>query len=198
MAPPPNPPLNTSKVIAGGMAAATSAVLGSYFGVFGTVGGAAAGSIATTVSTTLYQHSIERTRATLRSRTQRTQRTAVRPDPSPAPAAAPSDTGRRRDRPRHPILTLVVATFGLFVIGMVLLTGIEWVNGGSVFGDSPQRTSVTQVLGLTPDGSDGDRESDHDRQGNDRHRNEPGHGIIDQIPLIPPDVTDRPSPRGLG
>jgi hypothetical protein len=211
----PNPPLSTSKVIAGGMAAATSAVLGSYFGVFGTVGGAAAGSIATTVSTTLYQRSIERTPDTLRTRA---RWSTDRHDPSPAPATGPSVTGRRRHRPRHPILTLVVATFGLFVVGMALLTGIEWINGGSVFGNSPQRTSVTQVLGLTPNNSHPDRQSDHDRRDNqsgdadrgNRHDRrdddqngqpsdgERGHGIPDQIPVTPPDVTGRPGPGELG
>ncbi len=54
--------LTTSKVIAGGMAAATSAVLGSHFGAFGTVGGAAVGSVVTTVGASLYQRSLERAR----------------------------------------------------------------------------------------------------------------------------------------
>jgi len=54
--------LTTTKVIAGGMAAATSAVLGSHFGAFGTVGGAAVGSVVTTVGASLYQRSLERAR----------------------------------------------------------------------------------------------------------------------------------------
>jgi hypothetical protein len=55
--------LSTSKVLAGGMAAATSALLGSYFGAFGTVGGAAVGSVVTTIGTSVYQRSLERARA---------------------------------------------------------------------------------------------------------------------------------------
>ncbi|HTK67389.1 MAG TPA: hypothetical protein VL595_33755 [Pseudonocardia sp.] len=54
--------LTTSKVLAGGMAAATSAVLGSHFGAFGTVGGAAFGSVVTTIGANLYQRSLERAR----------------------------------------------------------------------------------------------------------------------------------------
>jgi hypothetical protein len=60
--------LSTSKVVAGGMAAATSAVLGSQFGAFGTVGGAAVGSVVTTVGTSLYQRSLEHARSRVTAR----------------------------------------------------------------------------------------------------------------------------------
>jgi hypothetical protein len=58
--------LSTSKVVAGGLAAATTAVLGSYFGVLGTVGAAAATSIVTALSAEVYQRSLDRTAHRLR------------------------------------------------------------------------------------------------------------------------------------
>jgi hypothetical protein len=82
--------LTMSKVLAGGMAAATSAVFGSYFGAFGTVAGAAFGSVATTVTTTIYQRSIERTRQSVKTKVQ--QVTGRTGDTSPTDAA-PAGTG---------------------------------------------------------------------------------------------------------
>lgn len=53
---------STPQLIAGAMAASTSAILGSQLGVAGTVGGAAIGSVATAVATGLYRAGIDKTR----------------------------------------------------------------------------------------------------------------------------------------
>jgi hypothetical protein len=122
--------LSTSKVFAGGLAAATTAVLGSYFGVFGTVGGAAVGSVATAVSSEFYQRSIERTAARLRPRT------------STAPLAdgpGQQGTGRRRGG-------LLVGTLLIFVLGIGVVTGIEWATGGPLSGGAEATTSLGDVL----------------------------------------------------
>ena len=60
--------LTVNKLVAGAGAAATSAVLGSFFGAMGTVGGAALGSVFSAVVTWLYQHSLDKTRDTVKAR----------------------------------------------------------------------------------------------------------------------------------
>ncbi|MFC5064920.1 hypothetical protein ACFPBZ_22035 [Actinomycetospora atypica] len=56
------------QIMAGALAAATAAILGSFLGVIGTIGGAAAASVISTVGTALYQRSLERTRDAVKSR----------------------------------------------------------------------------------------------------------------------------------
>lgn len=59
--------LSFSQVIAGAMAAVTSAVAASYFGVAGTLLGAAVGSIIATVGTSIYRTSLRKTNEKLRT-----------------------------------------------------------------------------------------------------------------------------------
>ncbi|HTF50361.1 MAG TPA: hypothetical protein VK735_23220 [Pseudonocardia sp.] len=147
--------LSMSKVLAGSMAAATSAVFGSYFGTLGTVGGAAVGSIATTVATSIYQRSIERTRDTVKTKVlgvtgrgggddevqqfvpvedERTVRLE-------AGRAAPAEA-----RPaRRPVRLVVAGTFLIFLVGLALVTGIEWAKGSPLSGGTGG-TSVGRVL----------------------------------------------------
>ncbi|GAA5145300.1 hypothetical protein GCM10023321_02970 [Pseudonocardia eucalypti] len=151
-----------SKVVAGGMAAATSSVFGSYFGALGTVGGAAVGAVATTVATNLYQRSIERTKDSVRNRVRRgaglpdtptyadaaraaklaKQRT-VRLDPAlAAPAPAPA-------RPRRTWKVLVGAPLMIFALALAAVTGIELAKGSMLF-DNEGRTSIQRVLDPKP------------------------------------------------
>lgn len=58
--------LSVSQVLAGALAAVSSAVAASYFGVAGTLLGAAFGSIFGTVATAVYKHSLSRTGAKVR------------------------------------------------------------------------------------------------------------------------------------
>ena len=60
--------LTVNKLVAGAGAAATSAVLGSFFGAMGTVTGAALGSVFSAIVTALYQHSLDKTRDTVKAR----------------------------------------------------------------------------------------------------------------------------------
>jgi hypothetical protein len=53
--------LSLSQVLAGALAAVSSAVAASYFGVAGTLLGAAVGSVIGTVATAVYRHSLSRT-----------------------------------------------------------------------------------------------------------------------------------------
>ncbi|NYD39200.1 hypothetical protein [Actinomycetospora corticicola] len=60
--------LTLPQIMAGALAAATAAILGSFLGVIGTIGGAAAASVISTVGSALYQKSLERTRDAVKSR----------------------------------------------------------------------------------------------------------------------------------
>ncbi|WP_433801686.1 hypothetical protein [Actinomycetospora sp. CA-084318] len=60
--------LTLPQIIAGALAAATAAILGSFLGVIGTIGGAAVASVISTVGSALYQKSLERTRDAVKSR----------------------------------------------------------------------------------------------------------------------------------
>jgi hypothetical protein len=119
--------LSGSKVAAGGLAAATSAVLGSYFGVLGTVGGAAAGSVVSALSSEIYQRSIERTADRLR-RTNRTAPTPGQARQADPPAAAP---------PRGlSVGSIVFGSILIFALGIAAVTGIEYLTGKPISGGS--------------------------------------------------------------
>jgi hypothetical protein len=147
--------LTMTKLAAGGLAAATSAVLGSYFGVLGTVGGAAAGSVATALSGEIYQRSFERL------------------------------GGRRGTAPRRRTLPrLLLGAVVIFALGIGMVTGVEWVKGGPLSGGS-RGTSLGRVLGvdLLPSSggliapSDGSKSHDsgpHDQETRD-------HGVLGDL-----------------
>jgi hypothetical protein len=148
--------LTVNKVIAGAGAAATSAVLGSYFGATGTVAGAALGSVASTVATTLYQRSLDRTRDTIIARVRLTggRRTDLSDTPTvqlTAPQRAPAEAATTQlrvepvlGRPRRAWL-LAGATVAVFVIALLVVTGLEWAKGSSLTTGQPG-TSVGRVL----------------------------------------------------
>lgn len=160
-----SPDLTVNKVIAGAGAAATSAVLGSYFGATGTVAGAALGSVASTVASTLYQRYLDRTRDKIIARVRLTG--DRRPDvsdtptvqltvPQPRLPAEEQATTQLRVEPvlRRPrrMWIWAGATVLVFVIALVVVTGLEWAKGSSLTTGQPG-TSVGRVL--TP-GSGGD------------------------------------------
>jgi hypothetical protein len=171
--PPTKRELTVNKVIAGAGAAATSAVLGSFFGAAGTVGGAALGSVFSTVVTSLYQHSLDRTRDTVKARVKlpggRTVDVAGTTE-VPAPHVAPGgETGQARvyvtpgDRPtevlsavpatgevagdppksRRRLLVMAGFTVVVFALGLLAVTGIELLKG------SPLNTSGTTDSGTS-------------------------------------------------
>jgi hypothetical protein len=147
--------LSMSKVLAGSMAAATSAVFGSYFGTLGTVGGAAVGSVATTVATSIYQRSIERTRETVKSKVLGvagrvgTDGEVQQFEPVEDERTVRLEAGRAAPaeaRPsRRPVRLLVTGTFLIFLVGLALVTGIEWAKGSPLSGGTGG-TSVGRVL----------------------------------------------------
>ncbi len=130
MSRPPSPDLSVNKVLAGAGAAVTSAVLGSFFGVAGTVVGAAVGSVASTVATSLYEYSLNRTRDQIKARLNAG---------SGSHPHDPPDPPRRRPWGR-----LIGGTALVFLLGMLVVTGIEFVKGSAISG--APGTSVGRVF----------------------------------------------------
>jgi hypothetical protein len=160
--------LSINKVLAGAGAAVTSAVLGSYFGATGTVAGAAFGSVASTVATTLYQRSLDRTRDHIVARVRLSggRQTGISDAPTvqltvpkPRDSSDAATTQLRVEpvlrRPRR-MWVWAGATVLVFVIGLLVVTGLEWAKGSSLTTGTPG-TSVGRVL--TP-GSGGNAGND--------------------------------------
>lgn len=125
--------LNTSKVIAGGLAAATAALVGSYFGVLGTVGAAAATSVVTAVSTEVYQRSLARTASRLRGQ-------GGYPQDERTPTAPPGPPATR------PVLPgVVIGSLVIFAVGVGLVSLGEYARGAPLSGGSGG-TSVGDLL----------------------------------------------------
>lgn len=141
-----------SQVVAGALAAVTAALIGSTMGVAGTVVGAGLASVISTVGGAVYLRSIQRTREGVRTVRAKVVGRSVGAtvlvsdeDPEePAGAeveAAPVEAepersdqpppGRRRRWP-----TLVVTTVAAFALGMLAITGVEWLRGESLSGGS--------------------------------------------------------------
>jgi hypothetical protein len=130
MSKPPAADLSVNKLLAGAGAAVTSAVIGSFFGVAGTVAGAALGSVASTIATSLYERSLNSTRDRIRARLNASGGVDVeeRPEP-PAP---------------RPWARWAGVSAMVFLLGMLVVTGFEFVKGSSIAGTPG--TSVGRVL----------------------------------------------------
>ena len=178
---PARPDLTVNKVIAGAGAAATSAVVGSFFGAAGTVLGAALGSVVSMIATTIYQHSLDRTRDTVKARIKlpggRTVEVAGKVEvPAPRVAAA-GEPGRARvyvtpaglanqptavlsavspaspARPRRRWVVRTALAVGVFLIGLLAVTGVELVKGSTLaWGETG--TSVGRVVDPRPVSAD--------------------------------------------
>ena len=135
----PAPDLSVNKVLAGAGAAVTAAVIGSFFGVAGTVVGAAIGSVASTIATSLYELSLNTTRDRIKARLIAGGNSDVEEDrPEPPP---PRPWGR-----------WVGATALVFLLGMLVVTGVEFVKGSSIAGTPG--TSVGGVFEPSTAGAD--------------------------------------------
>nr|WP_157528623.1 hypothetical protein [Kibdelosporangium sp. MJ126-NF4] len=116
-----------SQVGVAALAAVTAAILGSTLGVAGTVLGAAIGAIVTTVAAELYARSIDR----VRSRVAKSE---------------PDSPGDKTEKPPRGVRwqLLTAGALAAFVLGMVVITGIEWVRGEPLSGDA--KTTIGGVL----------------------------------------------------
>ncbi|WP_345383940.1 hypothetical protein [Pseudonocardia yuanmonensis] len=166
------PDLTVNKVLAGAGAAATTAVFGSFFGATGTVAGAALGSVVTTLGTTIYQRSLDRTKETVLARVKIPGRkdAVVIAEPVDPLATIPlqrrtdegggptmlqpalGDEAPEKTRPwytRKRLLLAAASTVAAFVVGMVVITGVEWVKGSPISGGT-SGTSVSRVVSGSP------------------------------------------------
>jgi len=137
MSQPPAADLSVNKVLAGAGAAVTSAVIGSFFGVAGTVVGAAIGSVASTIATSLYERSLNTTSDRIRARLN----------------AGGVDIEERPEPPApKPWARWAGVTAMVFLLGMLVVTGVEFAKGSSIAGTPG--TSVGGVLEPSPSGAD--------------------------------------------
>lgn len=164
--------IKPTQVIAAALAAVTAAFLGSRLGVAGTVTGAGIASIVSTVGSALYQHSLDRTSKTLRSKVEsaRTaEHRAVSASPetvttgsaaeAPTRRLEPTDPNAKTEVMRKPTVgppadrsrglnwkVLLGATVAVFVVGMGVITGIELLSGGPISGGN-EGTSIGGLFG---------------------------------------------------
>jgi hypothetical protein len=137
-----------SQVLAGAMAAVTAAVLGSTMGFAGTVVGAGLASIVTTLGGALYLRSIQRTKQGVQTvrdkvvaRAGGTSVTLVEEAPE-APAEGEDDQPPARRKLRWP--AVVVGSVLAFVLGMMAVTGVEWLRGEPLSGG--EGTTVGRIV----------------------------------------------------
>ncbi|WP_232661645.1 hypothetical protein [Pseudonocardia sp. TRM90224] len=206
---PAAPDLTVNKVLAGAGAAATSAILGSYFGVAGTVTGAAIGSVASTIATSLYQRSLDRTHAAVAARVRLAQRVGGRVAPGevtvpiprlPADAEtvqlrAEPDVPRRRSRGRLAAIAGVTAL--VFLLGMLTVTGIEWIKGSPLNADQPG-TSVGRVIHSGQPATNVPDVTSDDPDGSDERSADPTEtGSPTTAPTTVPPTSENPAPTTI-
>lgn len=143
--------IRLSQVLAGALAAVTAALIGSTMGVGGTVVGAGVASVISTVGGTLYLRSIQRTKESVRTvhakvvgRSGGTTVLVSSEDPE-APAepgdeveaepVASTDDRPPAEKRRRRWAVLAVTTLAAFALGMLAVTGVEWLRGESLSGD---------------------------------------------------------------
>jgi hypothetical protein len=143
--PPKWPDLNLNKIVAGAGAAATAAVAGSFFGAEGTVLGAALGSVISTLATAIYQLSLDRTRDRVKVRITLPARRTTGSADLPTTMLSPVVPAH----PRRRWVALTGVTVGVFLIGLLAVTGVEVLKGSTLTrGDSG--TSVGRVVDPVP------------------------------------------------
>jgi hypothetical protein len=126
--------LRVSKLLAGGLAAISGAVVASRIGVEGTLTGAALTSIFVAVATALYSHSLTLAHGRMR-------RVLVRR------ASGDADTGQPSARPIR-WQRVAVAAAVVFVIAVGAITAVEAVAGqplASLFGNRPRPGASTSI-----------------------------------------------------
>ena len=135
--------LRVSKLLAGGLAAISGAVVASRIGVEGTLTGAALTSIFVAVATALYSHSLTLAHGRMR-------RVLVRR------AGGDTDTGQPAARPIR-WQRVAVAAAVVFVIAVGAITAVEVVAGqplASLFGNR-SRSGASTSIGVVASGKQG-------------------------------------------
>ncbi|WP_260189971.1 hypothetical protein [Actinophytocola gossypii] len=139
--------IRVSQVVAAALAAVTAALLGSTMGVAGTVVGAGVASVVSTVGGALYLRSIQRTGESVRNvrdrvvtRAGSTTVTVTEEKPDETPGEAGEEDGEDGDQERPPRAgriswpAVIVGSALAFVLGMAVITGVEWLRGEPLSG----------------------------------------------------------------
>lgn len=145
-----------SQVLAGALAAVTAAVLGSTMGVAGTVVGAGLASIVTTVGGALYLRSIQRTKQGVRSVRNKVVTRAGGTTVTLADAEPETDEEEPQATRRVRWPAVVVGSVLAFALGMMAVTGVEWLRGEPLSGG--EGTTVGGIVRSGPGGG-----GDHDK-----------------------------------
>lgn len=149
----PRVDIKPTQVVAGALASVTAAVVGSQLGVEGTIWGAAVGSVVSTVGATIYQYSWQRTSDQVRERgwlRAREQRERAERQAGAPPAERPPVGRGRPSWPRFGLLSAVI-----FVVGMVVVTGIELARGRPLSDEGTGTTIGTVTKGHVERGPGG-------------------------------------------
>ena len=134
--------LSVTQLIAGSLAAATAAFLGSRLGVLGTISGAAIGSVVSAIAASLYTASMTRAREALRWRellsrqAQSKPQNAPPPTPSSVQSAPTSPSPSVQDVPVRPPRRVLATAGVLFALAIAFLTGLQLASGADVTGTS--------------------------------------------------------------
>jgi len=151
--------LSIPQLLAGGLAAASAAVVASWLGVAGTVTGAVVASIVAATSTALYKHSLERSSQVIREtlpvlpvlperyrnahlNNTTAETTKIEPPRRPRPRTGSSPTAARRIQWGAVAISAVLT----LIVGFGMLTLVEGVLGKPVEGGGG-RTTVGRILG---------------------------------------------------
>ncbi|HKX66468.1 MAG TPA: hypothetical protein VJN29_04520 [Intrasporangium sp.] len=146
--------LSVTQLIAGSLAAATAAFLGSRLGVLGTISGAAIGSVVSAIAASLYTASMTRAREALRWRELLSRQAHSKPQNAPpptpssvqsAPTSPPSSSVQSaptspsssvQDVPVRPPRRVLATAGVLFALAIAFLTGLQLASGADVTGTS--------------------------------------------------------------
>jgi hypothetical protein len=142
--------LKPAQIAAGALAAVTAAFLGSQLNVAGTIAGAAVASVVSTIGSALYQSSIERTRESVRRVGSKAW--VVKPVDGETASATEVDTEDEEPETRR-WPKMAAGAVLVFVLGMLAVTGVEWVRGAPLSGGS-EGTSLGAVVGRPTDRRD--------------------------------------------
>jgi hypothetical protein len=147
--------LSIPQLLAGGLAAASAAVVASWLGVAGTVTGAVVASIVAAVSTALYKHSLERSSQVIREtlpvlpdryrsayfNNAASETTKIEPAKRPRRRTGSSPAAARHIRWGAVAISAVLT----LVVGFGMLTAVEGVLGKPVEGGGG-RTTVGRIF----------------------------------------------------
>ncbi|MEO6087219.1 MAG: hypothetical protein ABIQ18_29320 [Umezawaea sp.] len=142
--------LKPTQIAAGALAAVTAALLGSTLNVAGTIIGAAIASVVSTIGSALYQKSIERTRESVLRVGSKAWVVKPVEGETASEADAPDDKtevdaeDKTREARRWP--KVAAGAVLVFVLGMLAVTGVEWLRGAPLSGGD-QGTTLGAVVG---------------------------------------------------